>query len=244
MRSSALEPKTVQPGIMRYSFYASSKRLPAKPVKPAKSGHKFRRLCFVLAILLCIGGGAAFAFKPTHIVTQKYIKTAPATFNLKKTTPTPLSAAAPAAATTAVNNCAGNSLNQLILVSISQRHLWACQGTQELYNSSVVTGIEYLVADTTPVGTYHIYGKYTGTSLKGCDTTGCWNDFVNYWMPFLHNQYGSYGLHDATWRSPSDFGNISPDSADASHGCVELPLATAQWLYNWSAIGTTVTIES
>jgi lipoprotein-anchoring transpeptidase ErfK/SrfK len=63
-------------------------------------------------------------------------------------------------------------------------------------------------------------------------------------MPFLENQYGSYGFHDATWRSASDFGNISPDSSDASHGCVELPLATAKWLYSWAAIGTTVTIKS
>jgi lipoprotein-anchoring transpeptidase ErfK/SrfK len=80
--------------------------------------------------------------------------------------------------------------------------------------------------------------------LTGCDTTGCWKDPVYYWMPFLDNQYGSYGFHDATWRADSAFGNINPDSADASHGCVETPLATAKWLYNWDQVGTTVTIES
>jgi lipoprotein-anchoring transpeptidase ErfK/SrfK len=63
-------------------------------------------------------------------------------------------------------------------------------------------------------------------------------------MPFLNNKYGTYGLHDATWRASTDFGNISPSSSLASHGCVEMPLAAAAWLFDWAAIGTTVTIQA
>jgi lipoprotein-anchoring transpeptidase ErfK/SrfK len=135
-------------------------------------------------------------------------------------------------------------LSQLIKVSISQRHLWACQYSSVLYDSPVITGIAYLAADTTPTGTYHIYAKETDVTLTGSDSTGSWSDPVSYWMPFLNNKYGTYGFHDATWRAPTDFGNISPDSANASHGCVELPLATAAWLFNWSRIGTTLTITN
>jgi lipoprotein-anchoring transpeptidase ErfK/SrfK len=62
-------------------------------------------------------------------------------------------------------------------------------------------------------------------------------------MPFLDNQYGIYGFHDATWRPSSAFGNINPYSTNASHGCVECPLATAAWLYHWAQIGTAVTVE-
>ncbi len=140
--------------------------------------------------------------------------------------------------------CAGNSLTSLVLVRISQRRLWACESNLQLYASSVVTGMAMYPADITPIGTYHIYDKETDQDLKGCDSTGCWNDHVNYWMPWLSNQYGTYGFHDATWRPESAFGNISPNSANASHGCVELPLATAQWLYNWVQVGTTVQIEN
>jgi lipoprotein-anchoring transpeptidase ErfK/SrfK len=104
--------------------------------------------------------------------------------------------------------------------------------------------MDFLAADLTPVGTYHIYAKSTDVYLKGSDSTGSWDDYVNYWMPFLDNQYGSYGFHDATWRPADAFGNISPASADASHGCVECPLVTAKWLYDWSQVGTTVTVES
>lgn len=145
---------------------------------------------------------------------------------------------------TAPSACAHNTLPTYVVVSISQRHLWACEGNKQVYDSAVVTGMENLPADLTPVGTYHVYAKETNLYLDGHDATGSWHDYVNYWMPWLRNQYGIYGFHDATWRAPSDFGNISPDSSDASHGCVELPLATAKWLYGWSVIGTTVQIES
>lgn len=47
-------------------------------------------------------------------------------------------------------------------------------------------------------------------------------------MPFLGNQYGTYGFDDAIWRADSERGSISLNSKDASHGCVELPLATAK----------------
>jgi lipoprotein-anchoring transpeptidase ErfK/SrfK len=138
--------------------------------------------------------------------------------------------------------CSPNSLNQLIIVSISQRHMWACSGSTQVYDSAVVTGMENLPADLTPTGTYTIYAKQTNLYLNGSDSTGSWHDYVYYWMPFLSNQYGVYGFHDATWRPSNAFGNISPDSSNASHGCVEMPLATAKWLFNWAPIGTTVSI--
>jgi lipoprotein-anchoring transpeptidase ErfK/SrfK len=140
--------------------------------------------------------------------------------------------------------CATNTLTQAVYVSISQRHMWACDSSAQSYDSAVVTGMENIAADLTPTGTYHVYGKQTALYLDGSDSTGSWHDFVNYWMPFLSNQYGVYGFHDATWRQPNDFGNISPYSSSASHGCVELPLATAKWLYNWASVGTTVIIQS
>lgn len=96
----------------------------------------------------------------------------------------------------------------------------------------------------TPPGTYEIYAKTTNTTLSGSDETGSWNVPVYYWMPFLDNQHGTYGFHDATWRPDKEFGKIDPNSNEASHGCVELPLASSKWLYNWAPVGTVVTVES
>ena len=138
--------------------------------------------------------------------------------------------------------CSPNSLNQLIIVSISQQHMWVCSAYNQIYDSAVVTGMENFPADLTPTGTYKIASKQTNLFLNGSDSTGSWHDYVNYWMPFLTNQYGIYGFHDATWRAASDFGNIDPSSNNASHGCVELPLSAAKWLYGWVSEGTTVSI--
>jgi lipoprotein-anchoring transpeptidase ErfK/SrfK len=139
--------------------------------------------------------------------------------------------------------CVGNMSSQLVLVSISKRHMWVCENAKQVYDSAVVTGMQQLAADLTPQGTYHVYAKETNTVLAGSDSTGKWSDRVSYWLPFLENQYGTYGFHDATWRPNTDFGNINPNSSKGSHGCVELPLATAKWLYNWMRVGTTVTIK-
>jgi lipoprotein-anchoring transpeptidase ErfK/SrfK len=122
--------------------------------------------------------------------------------------------------------------------------MWACNGLTVAFNSPVITGYEGDPAELTPVGNYQISSKQTDINLIGSDNRGSWDDFVSYWLPFLDNQFGEYGFHDATWRTAGDFGGISPDSPNASHGCVEMPLSAAQWLYGWAQIGTTVRIEA
>jgi lipoprotein-anchoring transpeptidase ErfK/SrfK len=194
----------------------------------------------VLLIVIVVGVVFLVNKAQNHSAAQTQSKKEPVT----KTATTKKPKTAPVTTPVAVNPCAGNEMDKLALVSISQQHMWACDGSTDVYNSAVVTGMENLVADRTPTGTYHIYAKERDLYLNGSDSTGSWHDYVYYWMPFLSNQYGIYGFHDATWRLPSAFGNISPFSSDASHGCVELPLATAQWLFGWADVGTTVTIEA
>ena len=139
--------------------------------------------------------------------------------------------------------CVSNTLAELIVVGINERHLWACAFSVTAYSTPVVTGYSGLAADITPVGNYQIFAKETDLNLTGSDGISTWNDHVSYWMPFLFNKYGAYGFHDATWRTPAQFGNISPSSPNASHGCIEMPLAGAQWLFNWSSVGTQIKIE-
>lgn len=209
----------------------------ARPARKRRSLNK----PLIGALIVAVLGFAAF-----HVLHDK-----PAAAPLKNLKVATAEASAPSqasgaksAAAAKPDPCAANDQPKLALVSIGQRHLWACDGTTVAYDSAVVTGMENLAADLTPTGTYHVYGKQTNLYLNGSDSTGSWHDHVYYWMPFLDNQYGAYGFHDATWRPADAFGNISPYSSNASHGCVELPLATAKWLYNWVAIGTPVTIES
>jgi lipoprotein-anchoring transpeptidase ErfK/SrfK len=148
--------------------------------------------------------------------------------------------AAETAQTAAATNCSQNGLGKLLLVSISQQHIWACDGTALANQSAVTTGASALtnVDDATPTGTWRIYSKQTNTTLKGCDVNGCWNDPVAYWMPFDDQ----VGFHDASWQT-FPFGS-SLYTTQGSHGCVHLPLDFIAWVYNWAPVGTTVTVES
>lgn len=220
-------------------------QLPAKSQGSRK--HLFLRFVIMTIMLVAVISAVAYGYKheTKHSVATGQTTTSTHSNNVATTT----SKKSSPAVAPAKNYCANNTLSQLVLVSISKQHLWACDGTTTEYDSAVVTGMESYAADLTPPGTYHIYAKETNLDLKGCDATGCWDDPVSYWMPWLDNQYGQYGFHDATWRTPSEFGNVNiyaPDTASVvgSHGCVELPLATAKWMYNWSVVGTTVTVES
>ncbi len=46
--------------------------------------------------------------------------------------------------------------------------------------------------------------------------------------------YQGYAIHGAYWHN--NFGR------PASHGCVNTPLASAQWLYDWAPVGTRIEI--
>jgi len=104
-----------------------------------------------------------------------------------------------------------------------------------------VNGTPFIISDivsgrsgsrSTPTGTFAVYAKQTGRTLKGPG----YSAFVNFWMPF----YKSYGLHDANWRS--SFGGTIYQSG-GSHGCVNMPYETASALYNSINIGTPVVIH-
>jgi hypothetical protein len=227
---SSLDSKTVRPGLAAYSFYRSDRhptgRAPVKPVTRRRSS----------------GKSAKFVLTAVAVIAAAFIGYRSAT------APDSSNAGAPvinvAQAAKAANPCDSGSLAKYVIVSITKRHMWVCQVHKQVYESPVITGMTLYESTKTPTGTYKIASKHTDTTLTGSDEAGSWNDPVRYWMPFLTNQYGTYGFHDATWRPGNPFGNIDPSSKDASHGCVELPIDASAWLYNWAEVGTTIAIET
>ena len=117
-----------------------------------------------------------------------------------------------------------------IEVSIDEQHMWYIKDGEIFLDSDVVTGNRNS-ADT-PTGQYRILNKATSINLVGDDYVS----YVEYWMPFIG---GTYGLHDASWRS--DFGGDIYDG-DGSHGCVNLPSDIAEELYDDVKVGTPVII--
>ncbi|MDX1378970.1 MAG: L,D-transpeptidase, partial [Anaerolineales bacterium] len=54
-------------------------------------------------------------------------------------------------------------------------------------------------------------------------------------VPYIMYFHGSYGLHGTYWHN--NFGT------PMSHGCVNLTIEDAGWLYNWASIGTLVNVH-
>lgn len=241
---STLEQKTIRPGSLAdYSFYYSNRRSKRSAAKKPKK----HRLSFKFVALLVVLGAAALSFQ----LSQRSDQSPVASNNQGNASASTAAAQKPNTQTDAklaaapVNHCQGNTIPQLIKVSINQRRMWACAGETSMYDAPIISGMEKHPSTESPLGTYKIYAKNANTVLTGTDETGSWRDPVDYWMPFLDNQYGTYGFHDATWRAESEFGNIDANTSDnASHGCIEQPLAAAKWFYNWAQVGTSVTIES
>jgi hypothetical protein len=235
MRTSTLESKTIRPGLNAYSFYRSDRR----PVPRAQSYNRPVRtrspstvmVGFVLGVMIVLAGFIGY-----RSALSGSGSASPNTSNAVVSGGQPV-------ATSATNSCTTNNQSKAIIVNISQRHLWSCQGNKQVFDTPVITGIASHEDTRTPIGTYKIYAKHTNTTLTGKDSVSSWNDPVSYWMPFLNNKFGTYGLHDATWRPDSQFGKVDVNSGDASHGCVELPLSASKWLYDWVQVGTPVTIQ-
>jgi lipoprotein-anchoring transpeptidase ErfK/SrfK len=136
---------------------------------------------------------------------------------------------------TTVTNSPINS-GGYIEVNLTQQHLWVWQDQKVIYESPVTSGATGAGLGTV-TGTFAIYYKTTNTHLNGHPYGYDYDVPVAFWMPF----YQGYGLHDASWRS--SFGG--PDYYyGGSHGCVNLPYATAAFIYNWSVIGTPVWIHN
>ncbi|MGH8960153.1 MAG: L,D-transpeptidase [Jatrophihabitantaceae bacterium] len=134
----------------------------------------------------------------------------------------------------APTSCAANSYPQLILVSISKQHLWACDGAVQVNDTPVTTGA-VTGGDQTPLGSWRVQAKQRDRYLVGPG----YDDHVQYWVPYD----GDFGLHDASWQA-MPFGSQDWRTG-GSHGCVHTPTATMQWLYRWAKVDSTVvTIES
>jgi lipoprotein-anchoring transpeptidase ErfK/SrfK len=144
----------------------------------------------------------------------------------------------PVAFKSTVTNFKVLDLPSYVEVNLHLQHLWVWENGGIIYDSPITSGAS-AAGFPTAEGLFHIYYKSTNTMLNGTQygPRYQYNDFVKFWMPF----YQGYGLHDASWRN-GRFGG-QDYLHGGSHGCVNLPDATAAWMYNWSVVGTPVWVH-
>ncbi len=110
-------------------------------------------------------------------------------------------------------------------VDLSLQRTSAYTGTNLVRTFIVSTGT-YL--HPTVTGTYRVYVKYRYTDMAG---PGYYLPDVPYTMYF----YKGYGLHGTYWHN--NFGT------PMSHGCVNLTIPDAGWLFDFAVVGTIVFVH-
>ncbi|MBV6400304.1 MAG: hypothetical protein CNIPEHKO_00589 [Anaerolineales bacterium] len=146
---------------------------------------------------------------------------------------TPTSAYVPptAAPTSAVANdpqpsypAEGNGV-RWIDVDLTNQMVYAYEGDVIVNSFVVSTGTAYT---PTVTGKFKIWIKLKKTNMSG---PGYYLADVPYTMYF----YKGYGLHGTYWHN--NFGT------PMSHGCVNLSIPDAEWLYYWASEGTVVNVH-
>lgn len=137
---------------------------------------------------------------------------------------------------TAYNRTYNLDYGKYIEVNLTMQHLWVYQDHQVIMDTSITSG-QTGNGHGTVQGLFAVYEKQRDRWLDGRPLGYNYDVFVQYWMPF----YADYGLHDASWRS--SFGG--PDYYyHGSHGCVNMPIPAAAWLYGWVDVGTPVFVHT
>jgi lipoprotein-anchoring transpeptidase ErfK/SrfK len=112
-----------------------------------------------------------------------------------------------------------------IEIDLSDQHLTAWQGGRQQFTAVISTG-----KSTTPTypGIYSIQRKLPLGRMRGADY-----DVPN--VPYIMYFYRGYAIHGAYWHNR--FGTT------VSHGCINLPVGNARWLFEWAKIDTPVVIH-
>jgi lipoprotein-anchoring transpeptidase ErfK/SrfK len=110
-------------------------------------------------------------------------------------------------------------------VDLTNQMVYAYEG-DTVVNSFLVSTGTWMTPTVT--GKYKIYVKYRKTNMSG---PGYYLPDVPYTMYF----YKGYGLHGTYWHS--NFGT------PMSHGCVNLSIPDAEWLFGWASEGTVVNVH-
>lgn len=123
--------------------------------------------------------------------------------------------------------------NTYVEVNLTAQHLWFYKKGKLIVESDFVSG-NINRGNGTHTGVYSITYKARDVVL-GENSGADYRSPVSFWMPFNGNE----GLHDANWRSK--FGGTIYKS-NGSHGCVNLPYAVAEKIYNNIEKGVAVVV--
>lgn len=112
-----------------------------------------------------------------------------------------------------------------IEIDLSTQRLTAWEGNRPVYAVIISTGKS---STPTPTGIFSIQTRYRTTRMSGEGY-----DVPN--VPYAMFYHRGYAIHGADWHN--SFGT------PVSHGCTNVAVNHARWLYNWATVGTSVVVR-
>lgn len=118
-----------------------------------------------------------------------------------------------------------DSQKRWLEIDLSRQRLTAWEGDQPIYSVMVSTGKKE--TPTIP-GVFAIQSKRSLDRMQGSDY-----DVPD--VPYAMYYHRGYAIHGAYWHNR--FGT------PVSHGCINVPVDQAQWLFHWTSLNTPVIIH-
>jgi len=128
-------------------------------------------------------------------------------------------------------NVASASGEKWVEIDLSSQYMTVWHGNTPVAESWVSTGRERFA---TPPGTYSVIYKLEKQDMEGVLGGEYYNVPDVPWVMYFTGR--GHAIHGAYWHN--SFGTVM------SHGCVNLPLEFAEWLYRWSPGGMRVEIHT
>jgi lipoprotein-anchoring transpeptidase ErfK/SrfK len=118
-------------------------------------------------------------------------------------------------------------------VNLSRQYMTAFEGDQVVWQGYISSGKR---GDETPTGTFRTYVKIPLQDMRGPDPTLPGGEYFQPDVPWvMYFADGGYAIHGVYWHN--NFGT------PMSHGCVGLPVGSANFIYNWAPLGTVIVIH-
>ncbi len=126
------------------------------------------------------------------------------------------------------------TIEKLITVDTGAQLLRAWEEGKIIHETKVSTGMSLT---PTVKGSFKIYNKIPLHDMRGPSPYKNIYPSGKYHIKNVPNSmyfYQGYAIHGAYWHN--NFGRV------ASHGCVNVPLTSAEWLFNFANVGTRVEV--
>lgn len=115
-------------------------------------------------------------------------------------------------------------------INLSSYLLTAYEGSNVVLQTYIVDGAaEY----PTVTGEFSIYWKLGSQTMSGYNVDGSRYETED--VPYVMYFYADFAIHGAYWRSSFGY--------SGSHGCVNMSVGEAAWLYSWAPYGTRVVVH-